>query len=666
MRSALVFLGIVFTFLLLAQSAEAQNAAIRLDAFPSVALADGHSAISLTVEVRTSNGSRVPDGTRVVLSSSLGSIRDNVVTTVNGVARTTLTSSSIPGTAKVTANAVGYNANSILEVEFVQNRELLSSAKEYVEIVGKGYVVYSPEKRIVGAAAKQERIHLRYRDIDLEADDLQLNVAANEVRARNADLHFGSASGRYSELYLKLSQRRGLGVTSFESTTNQYRAQPPFIWTEPVKRMKVGVVEIKASGIVEQPGFIAPEYFKFADLNESITLIQAKKIVAYPLREIQFQNANLIVGGVSVMRLPLFLLNSQMSKPVITDQFLSVSNNQIAIDYPYYLSLKPGLTSALRLRSGTRYSSGGGAASGTFLDYEINWNKGADLDGGITFMGLARKDWGISARQYIRFDDNTSASAQLDFPANRSLLGSISVNRQLGSYQAAIHANSTNNVRGLPYRSHQVDVILEREPLRPKGAPFTVTYGLSASTSSFKTDTLARSQNRIGFRTRVQANPMAIAKGTTVNSAMTFEAMNGHNARNGISMSGIATLSTRVFGSTSLVVGYEYLNDGYNSTILGQHRITGSTYFDQGNASLFFYGAKSLDIDRFNFQGEFSYRLNRQWRLAGTYSMDRFQGSNYTNSNVVLGYRIGFREVGLSWSSRTKRIGLEFLGTTIP
>ena len=193
-RSALVFLGIVFTFLLLAQSGEAQNAAIRLDTFPSVALADGHSAISLTVEVRTSNGSRVPDGTRVVLSSSLGSIRDNVVTTVKGVARTTLTSSSIPGTAKVTANAVGYNANSILEVEFVQNRELLSSAKEYVEIVGKGYVVYSPEKRIVGAAAKQERIHLRYRDIDLEADDLQLNVAANEVRARNADLPGQSAA----------------------------------------------------------------------------------------------------------------------------------------------------------------------------------------------------------------------------------------------------------------------------------------------------------------------------------------------------------------------------------------------------------------------------------------------------------------------------------------
>ncbi|MER3496096.1 MAG: hypothetical protein C4320_04405, partial [Armatimonadota bacterium] len=100
--AALAALGLLSVAMPLSASAHADQKLIRLTTFPTVAMADGRSQITVSAEVRSLGGALVPDGTRVVLATTLGVFRENVVVTSGGLARGLLVSSSIPGVAKIT------------------------------------------------------------------------------------------------------------------------------------------------------------------------------------------------------------------------------------------------------------------------------------------------------------------------------------------------------------------------------------------------------------------------------------------------------------------------------------------------------------------------------------------------------------------------------------
>ncbi|MEI8281147.1 MAG: invasin domain 3-containing protein, partial [Armatimonadota bacterium] len=100
---------------------------IQMQAFPGEAVADGRSSIAITLFVRNSDGSNVPDGTQIVLGTTLGAFRETIVRTASGVARTTLVAGNIPGTARITAATLQNQSNpSTMEVEFVSDRSQLA------------------------------------------------------------------------------------------------------------------------------------------------------------------------------------------------------------------------------------------------------------------------------------------------------------------------------------------------------------------------------------------------------------------------------------------------------------------------------------------------------------------------------------------------------------
>src|SRR5258708_596675 len=95
---------------------------MRLTASPTVIVADGKSTTTITANVGD-----VPDGTQVLLSTTLGALSSNAVATAAGVARVTLTSASNPGTAEVTAvyNTGGSGLGSgKTRVQFTEDAEL--------------------------------------------------------------------------------------------------------------------------------------------------------------------------------------------------------------------------------------------------------------------------------------------------------------------------------------------------------------------------------------------------------------------------------------------------------------------------------------------------------------------------------------------------------------
>lgn len=655
-----VFCGILLS--IFAGTIFAGNGSVRLSCFPNIALADGRTTISVTAEVRTEAGSLVPDGTQVIFNSSLGTFRDSLVATTNGLARALLVTSSVPGIATLTASVLQFNANAKLDIEFVSDRSLLSRAREYIEVVAPKRLIYSPEYRVIEATGTDKPVSVRYKDVTVDAADVQVIVPSYEVIARKAKVKIGKEVRNFDEVNVKLNQRRAIGTTIYEGEVTQIVPASKWFGFQTTKKLRSGVVEMRSDGIVPVAAPVTPDKFAFRDLSEVVTIVTAKRVTANPIRDIQFQRAEIVVTGVTVLRLPLFQLSSNVTAPVITDQFLNVTNNQLAIDYPQYLTLRPGQTSLLRFRSGTRYSSGVGASGGTFLDYEMKWNRGEDSEGGLTISGIARKDWGLNLKHYLRLDDSSSATAQLDLPANRSLFGTFNINRSFGPLQANLSANISRSIRGPLFENQQYFLALDADPIKLGKLPLKLTLGAQASQSEYRNSGGRRVQSGMGFRARFNMQPQRFGRSASFDSSLSLAQFLGRNLNQRFAVSGVAAFRSALGRNANLMLTYEYLDDGFNSRLTGKHRLSAESFFSKGRLGLSASIGKSLDLDRFNVFSSLSYRIDNTWRLGLGYASDRYLGSSFNDLNMLIGYRIGFREVGLSYSTRTKRIGFELLG----
>ncbi len=649
---------------------------IKLSSFPSMSVADGRSTAQITAYVRDATGRSVPDGTRVIFATTIGTFRESVVTTVGGVARATLVAGGNAGVAAITVTALRGDSSPVtLTYEFVGDKSLLSSAKEYVEIVSGNALSYAADTRKIEAASPAQGVALRYRDISIDADAVQLNIPSYVLRAKNAKMRIGKVVHVYSDLFFNLKQRKGFGTTTFsayrveailpsggglafaaQTQTGDYQAAQP--------EDRFGVVEIEGPTIKPGRSPMGSPIFNFEDLSGSPSTITAKKVVIFPQKGVQFQKAEIMVGGARVMKLPLFELSFlASSSPLVTDQMVNVNNNQLAVNYPYYLSLKPGQTSLLRFRTGERLGRGVGGSGGAFLDYELNWNRGDQMEGGLTVSGLARNDWSIGARHFIRFDDRTTGFAQVDIPSGRSISGSSSVGRQFDGFQVNMSGSMTRSLRGIKYSAQDYSMIAEKDPTKVGQLPVRLYYGLTATSST--NDLVGRSQHNVGLRLRGQSLQLPIDSSTSLTSSFSVSRFASNSSGPNMAFSGNITLSKRLSSTASLVGIYDYTKDGFNDSILGQHRLSLQSYYNSGRTNISIFASKSLDVDRLSYFGDLSYGLSRMWRLSSAYTLDRYKSDTYLDYTMGLGYQIGWREVGLVWSKATKRIGFQVLGATV-
>ncbi len=643
--------------------ASAQTGSIQMTAFPGVSLADGRSTITITAEVRDNGGSLVPDGTQVVFETTLGTFRETVVTTQNGFARAVLVASSIPGEAKVRAGSLKFGALASMEVVFVADRSLLSSANDYVEIVAPRAMAYSLEEKVLQANGENRGVHLRYKDIVIDADDIELIVPNHEVRARNAKVTMGDKSWEVDRLYMRLNQRKGMALATVKEPF--YRFSRSWIIAVPVEgeRERQVPMEVTSSGLNVVQTFVPTAQFDFKDISYSLTIIEAKKAIAYPARQVDFYRANVIVGEQSIMKVPLFRASTQPQSPIITEQFLNVSNNDLAIDYPYYLDLRPGQMSLLRLRYGSSLGSGVGRTGGTYLDYEFNWNQGADMDGGLRISGLARKDWGVGLRQMWRPSPRTTFSAQLDFPAHKSMFANVNLSNDFDGFNANLNASHGQSIQGLRFQNNQYSMILEKDPIYI-GDSARLFLGLNAVQTNFVSPTSDNTQQRYGLRARLIGNTMRLGPGQSLNLSYVAGHYSGTNLSSPFTHQATLALTTAFPNGIYLQTNYDFVMDGITDTALGRHRLSSEAYYNRGSYSIHGFVAKSLDVQRLNASVQFNYRASSLWRLNYGYYLDQYLGATYLDQTVILAYRIGFREIGLSYSARRNRLGIEILGTT--
>lgn len=644
--------------------ASANTAQVRLSSFPSLTVADGRSTVTITADIRDQAGRKVPDGTQVVFTTTLGSFRDPVVRTNGGLARGVLVASSIPGVAKITASALAFNSTSTLDFEFVADRQLLSSATEFIEVVGPRQVVYCTELRVLAASGLNRGVKLRFRDIEIEADDLQVQVPATIVRARKARLKIGQVDQQFDELYFRLNQRQGFGTTTFVDKRTVIRHNGWFAAPIEEERERYGLAEVRTNGLAAPSSPLPPDAFDFEDLTDSPTLIAAKKAVAFPRREVQFHQAEILVGGARAMRIPLFQVSLFGQSPILTDQIVNVYDNQLSVNYPHFLSLKPGMTSLLRFRWGERYGRSTTASSTGFVNYELNWNRGDDMEGGFVLSGIGRNDWGVGLRQYYRADERTVANVQLDLASLDSIYGSANLSRQFEGFSASLNANQARAISGQLFNSSGYSMIVERDPMKVGTLPMRLYLGLSATHTKTESRFASNEATRYGTRARMQFLPMRPDSQSTLNASFMVEALGGDTSRSGLAYTADLSLGRQLGRSGSALLTYNFNDDGFNSRLLGRHSMSIQTFLSSGRLGLSAMANQALDVERSTFLIDASYRVSDLWRLSYSYTFNRYFGDSYLDYSAMIGYRLGVREVGLIYSHRTRRIGFQVLGAT--
>src|SRR5579862_2208638 len=218
----------------------------------------------------------------------------------------------------------------------------------------------------------------------------QLSILPYELRARRAIVKIGRVSREYKELNLTLNTRKGHGVTNYtvqEADGLQAVGDTFAFITHPVDL--TGYVDISGTAVTRSLTAYVPAYFTIVNLDDSTqpSLIAAKKVTVLPTREVQFQKAELYIGDSKVLKMQLFRAPLNGASPIFTDQIINVNDNQLNFSYPYYLQLKPGETSLLRFHIGD-HTSGFGNGNGPQVDYQVDWNRGDAMDGGLLVSGV--------------------------------------------------------------------------------------------------------------------------------------------------------------------------------------------------------------------------------------------------------------------------------------
>lgn len=650
-----------------------QNGTIQLESYPSMVVADGRSTVTITAQIRDGSGNFVPDGTQVVFDTNLGSFREKIVETANGFARAILVAGDIPGGARIRASALRFSAGADIDVEFVADRSLLSSAQDYIEVVGSETLWYSVQDRVLEATGALRGGVVRFQNIEISANDLQVQVQTYEVRARGAKLKIGDWEQEFESLFFRLNKKDGYGTATVwlgEDGETVYGGETQGNVTDPetgtaiATRPYFGMIEVGNRRLSLPKAYVDPRSLRFTTISDSVSMISAKKAVAYPRKEVQFHKADVRMAGQTIMQVPLFSVSVNTASPVITEQWVNVSNNNFALNYPYYLSLKPGETSALRFRYGANYGTGTGAGGGTFVDYELNWNKGRNFDGGLNIGGIGRDDWGASLRQTWRNDDSTTLSMAVDFPAHKSMFATGNLSRQFDGFSANVQSTYGQSLQGTDYRTDSTQFVIEKDPIKSLLLPGRIYLGVTARGSSLETATTRNYQQSAGVRMRFVGQPYRM--GTSLfNYSYSLEQVSGHNVRQGLVQVGTLNLGMNPAPGAYLNLGYEYLDDGFASDLIGRHKLTLDGFWNTGNFGINAYLLQSLDADRMSANARLRYKLGPLWRVQYGYYFDQFGVDSFLDQSYILSYRLGFREIGLSYSHRTKRLGIEILGTSI-
>lgn len=668
--------------------AQAAQRSIRLSAFPNAVVADGRSAITITAEVReVSTGQFAPDGTRILFRSKLGFFRESVVTTRSGIAQAILIAGNTPGIDKVTASEVGGGTfPSVIEIDYVKDKSELLQGQEKIELFTDEDLEYSLLEYIISAASAKGKVRLAYKDLTIEAERLEYDVKAGTVKAQAAQVKTAAWSGYFQEIFLDLKRRTGFGTTRYKTYRPQFRWFLP-LWgylffdldeqdrPVPMKKKEVFALgEISRSGITAPVSSVPEDAFTYKGINESQS-ITARSALVVPGRKIIFTKAMIRLDMRGLIPIPLYQID--LNAPpgqLFADDIINVFDNQFSVNYPQYLTLSPNQESLVRFRTGQNLGRGFNANRGVFFDYERNWSNGERGQGAFTYTGIGRDDYQIGLRQFSRLSDRTQASFQLLSPAGRSLFFNTSVSNQNKGFQWTVNSNVQRSIQGLRSDGAAVNVVAEKDPIKLGKLPFRIFPGVRADLGDRSIESLQIdgngnlvpvitqfSQSAYGAQLRGSSDPLQLSKDSTLQAGFTVAQVQGTNVPIPVTFLGQISMFNQLPYNITNRISLDYVRDGFTEQGTGLYRLSTELNVRNGNLGVGAFWNQSLDLDRQSFFIDSFYYFTSDWRIGYSYTFDRVDRSTFVDYTILIGRKIGPREVSLGYSYLTRRIGFNLV-----
>jgi hypothetical protein len=646
-----------------------------IDAHPDIVMADGRSKSVITVTVDDGTGHVVADGTQVQFRTTSGTLDPESTVTQAGVARTTLTSSPIAGTATITASfiAAGGGASASTSVEFTTDSSLADTdqvAANWIRVTSGDYLAYGADSRIVDSACVHHGVRIAFRGLEIDADAAQIDLDGDVVRAQRATMHHGAKPPLYLDaLYYNLDQQQGTGMI----------ANAPGRHT--VEQVEINGLTLQAKEIA--PGSLSrPVDYSFRDLSDGHVLVKAASVSVQPHSQIQMARATIYMDGKKIVSMP----NQVM--PLSTDQafgqkILGFGSNGLFLDVPYYASLSPSGTGLFSVRSvaaseeaGTYYPGRNAFA----VDYNRSFNS-SSRQSDLRLVGVSTPNWGLSWSQSQRLNGGTQTYLYVDAPEHQSFYGSGNVRHDYGPFSLDLQQTESQPIAtgyGSYARSSSADAQTPAHVLigggKGKGLFYSedATYTTSNSiykfsNTSFSSDSLSES-----YGLRLNTNPVFPDKRTSITDSLSIVQTDSPTAHfDALNMTGNMQMVSQLSRTVSTNLGYRWTHAPQlggqiavvkGTTLLGLENATDRSNFSLGLGAsapdrrwdMSLNSTYGLPTEDMSTGGTFFYRLSSQMHFEVDNYYSRTAGFGYSDIEYSIGHRLGGRDLVISWDSMAR------------
>jgi hypothetical protein len=651
-------------------------AAVSLSANPSRILADGQSTTVITAQLSDVSHA-IPDGTLVSFKTTSGSLSADTVGVSSGVARVTLTSSPLAGTAVITATFLGSGggASGQCDVEFTADKDLANTdkgAEDWIHVSSKEYLEYSADDRVVDAASPKRGSHFSYHAVTIDADAIQVDVQDQIVRARNA--------------VLRKDKREVLEAALL--SYNLLNHTGTAIVTDVPGQRTVGNMAIVGSNLETKPlsradaGALPDSTYAFADISQSRVLVVATAVAVRPDDRIQFTHASIFVDSKKIVSMPYHVM------PLTTDQVfgqkvVGYESSGFFLNVPYYFSASPNSTGTLFLRSsaaaqdnGTYYTGRNGLALD--MDESYGTPDGAS-HGDFQVMGLTRGDWGARWTQSQSFGPGTRGYFYIDMPQHNGLFASTNLSHQFPHLSFNLSASDSRSpvTDGFSSDSRNVNASLTTDPHlifgnKKMGLNYIGLFTAQDSQTFIHTPGSGITTNTTetrGAGIRLFTPSIAFGHNTTVTDSVNFEQdFNEVTHRSGLTMSASLGANERLSPTTSANFSYGYTHNPFlaqphlavlpNAAFIllspvDRHDFSMSLFTGSpsGQWSLSLLTTYEMPDQSESVDTSFMYRISPLWHLGLDNIIDRLDIYTYRDFDISLARRIGTQDLVFYWST---------------
>ena len=610
------------------------------------AMANGRAEVLIRAECReTATGNPVPDGTPVLFVTDLGDLATDrgqrqtsaTVETRNGLAEVYASSDQV-GTATITINVL--DSRNFLVVDFVEEGSGAQGRADVVTIKGS-QVSYSQDYGFIegwGATVK-------HRGLELTAEHLMLDIAAEEVRARTVACVRGDKRLEGEDCYYSLTTSRGV-LRRFTDD---------------------GIERTLFSGGTLEPinaqTWQPPESaFEFDD-RETVTWVIAKSMQLVLRRKLIIHGGSIWVQGSRILNLPPHHILGLAGYAGPTSRLFEInSEGGLSINAPWILNASSGETRTVRVMRGTPGDGGLSTRRGWHIGLQDVWET-QHATGQASVVGLLQRDPDFQFSHYQILDTESSANFYLGAPGLRGVLADAGYSR----YHAGRHLNLRLNSYYFPQSglltTLQGDFTGSAKPVGETGLYRRFSTGMTFRTEDYRTGgPVLEHETSLGLSTRTLRLGDKLQLRPTVDTFVTWDTAGRTRelARFAVGADYMTSNSQRL--------GIRYSLDNrwgdywYGGT--GLHQMVSFNYnlFGLGPWEAFLTGQLDLTSEAFYGVGSLSYQFTPKYRFAVYGNMYRYPTGSFTDMDFTVWRAIGQQEIGLRWSTTDDRLSLQFGG----